>query len=231
LSLQAIRQCALLIKQGFAIEFQEKERVLTPLLFAALMLLLFNFVLDEQAAPLQIKLFVAEVFLTMLFALHLSFSRIFEADQQDQAFVLLHTYPLDPVTWFIAKYFLALCFGGFIVAPTVLCTGLFHGQNTLFLLGSPVLWGVAFLALAGLSALGVLLSAMTMKARGREVLFPLLYFPLAIPVLIAASEAVLSLVTPSGAADGWQWLGLLFGFDVIFITLGVVLFAELVSVD
>jgi heme exporter protein B len=231
MSKEALRQFSLLFKQGLAIEFQEKERLLTPLLFATLMLLLFNFVLDEQAASLQVKLFIAEVFLAMLFALHLSFSRIFEADQQDRAFDLLPTYPVNALTWFAAKYFLALLFGGFIVAPTILVTGLFHGQTTASLLLSPVLWAVAVLALAGLSALGVLLSAMTMKARGREVLFPLLYFPLAIPVLIAASEAVLSFVEASSGSNGWQWLALLSGFDVIFITLSGLLFAELVGVE
>ncbi len=216
-----------IVRQGFRVEFQEKERLLTPLFFAALMLLLFNFVLDEQAEAVQVKLFVAEIFLTMLFALHLCFSRIFEADAEDRAFEVLQTYSLHRLAWFAGKYCLAMIFGLLVIVPMILLSGLFHGQATLFLLYSPALWGVVVLMLAGLSALGVLLAAMMLKARGREVLFPLLYFPLAIPVLLAASEAVLGFI--SGSAAAWQWLGLLLGFDVIFITLSAVLFAELVG--
>jgi heme exporter protein B len=72
---------------------------------------------------------------------------------------------------------------------------------------------------------------MMLKARGREVLFPLLYFPLAIPVLLAGSEAVLSFVENADSSPAWQWIGLLAGFDVIFITLSALLYGELVSTE
>ena len=93
-----------------------------------------------------------------------------------------------------------------------------------------VVVGVAAMALAGLAALGVLLSAMTLKANARQILYPLLYFPLATPVLLAAVQSS-QLYLSSGqiTADVRAWLGLLLGFDVIYITLGALLFTELVD--
>lgn len=221
-------QCRCLLAQGFKAELANKERLLTPLLFAATILILFNFVFTDATPALQAKFFVAETFLTLLFALQTSYARTFAPDEQDRVFELLQTYPLSHAAWFLAKYLQTLASSALILIPTLGMTGLFHSSSLGFsLLWSGPLWAAALLSLAGLAALGILLAAMTLKAAGREVLFPLLYFPLAVPVLLASSQAALSFISGVSSGEVGQWLGLLLGFDIIYLTLGILLFGEL----
>ena len=71
---------------------------------------------------------------------------------------------------------------------------------------------------------------MTLKANARQILYPLLYFPLTAPVLLGAVQSSrLCLDGGRAAADIKAWLGLLLGFDCIYVTLGILLFTELVD--
>jgi heme exporter protein B len=90
--------------------------------------------------------------------------------------------------------------------------------------------GIALLALAGLASLGVLLSAMTLKANSRQILYPLLYFPLTTPVLLAAIQSSILILQKGAFPDTARpWVGLLLGFDAIYLTLGILLYPELMD--
>ncbi len=219
----------LIIEQGLRAELAEKQRLISPLLFAATILILFSFAMGEIPDFLITKMFLAETFLTLLFALQASFSRIFEPDQQDKVFELLQTYPLSSSGWFFGKYILVMIIGIAIVLPTMLLAGLLLDTPGINLL-EPFVFLMAFLALTGLTALGILLSAATLKAAGREIIFPLLYFPLSTPILLAAVEGSLAYYDNSVlSGDASQWLILVGCFNVIYFTLGVLLFGELVD--
>jgi heme exporter protein B len=81
----------------------------------------------------------------------------------------------------------------------------------------------------GFSAVGTLVSAMTVHARAREVMLPILLFPIVMPVLIAAVKLT------GGAIDGqpWaelrRWMQLLVGFDVLFVTISTIAFDYVVE--
>mgnify|MGYP003331396844 CR=1 FL=1 len=215
------------VAQGWKADLADKERLITPFLFAITLLLLFNFVFDEISQGIEKYIFTAEVFLTSLFALQMSFVRIFTPDQQDKVFVQLQSYPLNYYAWFLGKYTLALLYSLSVFVPVVLLCGLFFSGSD-FTVWNAGLWLTAGLSLIGLSTLGILLSTLTLKASGREMLFPLLYFPLAVPVLIASVQSSLIFLSTT-QAGAWQWLGLLTGFDIIYFTLGLLLYGELIN--
>ena len=216
-----------LFMQSLRADSADKERLLTPFLFATTVLLLFNFAFGDITNGLEVYLFVGEVYLTGLLALQMSYGRIFSPDQQDKVFELLLTHPVHGGAWFLAKYCMALIYGLMVLVPVILMSALFFSGADLNIFYWPV-WATAVLSLMGLASLGILLSALTLKASGREMLFPLLYFPLTIPVLLAAIQGSLGFMTESGD-NGWQWLGLLAGFDIIYFTLGILLFGELTN--
>ncbi len=225
----ALAQYRTIVAQGLRAEFADKERLISPALFSVTMLLLFAFALGEVDASLKARVYLAETFLTAFFALQLSFSRLFEPDRQDRVFDLMRSYPVSHTAWFLAKYTLVVLLGLAVLLPTMLFGAFIHHTDK-----APVFsWtvcGIAVLALAGLAAIGVLLSAMTLKANSRQMLYPLLYFPLTTPVLLAAVQASLLHMEPGSSPDALKaWLGLLSGFDVIYFTLGVLLFTELVD--
>jgi heme exporter protein B len=230
MALSFTQQFPVILKQGFRAEMAEKDRLISPLLFAATMLILFAFAVGQVKDDLVIKIYLAQTFLTLLFALQTSFARIFDPDQQDKVFQLLQCYPIEHSAWFLAKYVLVMLVGTSILVPTMFLGGILNDAPNLQLL-NPYVFLIAFLALGGLASLGVLLSAMTLNASGREILFPLLYFPLATPVLLAAIQSSLAFLNPEPTELPWQWIGLLTSFDVIYFTLGILLFGELVETE
>lgn len=223
------QQVGVLISQGIKAELADLERVISPVLFSVTLLLLFSFSMGEVPPELKAKVYLAETFLTLLFSLQVSFSRLFEPDRQDHVFDLLRAYPVSHSAWFVAKYALILMLGTATLLPTMFF-GSFLNHSASTPVFSWIVIGIALLALAGLASLGVLLSAMTLKANSRQILYPLLYFPLTTPVLLAAIQSsVLILekgVFPEAARP---WVGLLLGFDAIYLTLGILLYPELMD--
>ncbi|MFQ5916742.1 MAG: heme exporter protein CcmB, partial [Candidatus Binatia bacterium] len=88
----------------------------------------------------------------------------------------------------------------------------------------PSLFLVALLGTIGFCVLGTLLSAVTLKARARELLLPLILFPFIIPVFLATIRAMEIILHAGSFQELLPWLRLLIGFDVIFITVGFLVF-------
>jgi heme exporter protein B len=94
----------------------------------------------------------------------------------------------------------------------------------------PYLFLVALLGTIGFCVLGTLLSAITLRARARELLLPLVLFPLMIPVILATIRCMEAILRAGELGDALPWLRLLIGFDVIFVTLGVLIFDWVIEV-
>jgi heme exporter protein B len=227
------RQYRIFVGHGLKGELADPERILSPILFAVTLLLLFAFAVGEiQDDVMAVRLYIAETFLTVFFALQVSFARLFDPDRSDRVFDVLRTCPVSPTAWFLAKTTLVAVLGAATVVPTMLAATFFQ-QRAGAAASLPLSWttlGLAMGALAGLAPLGVLLSALTLKANSRQILYPLLYFPLTTPVLLAAVQASLiygetGVVTQ--AVSTWSWL--LLAFTVIYFTLGILLYGELVD--
>jgi heme exporter protein B len=84
--------------------------------------------------------------------------------------------------------------------------------------------GVILLGSIGYTAVGTLLSTMTIQARTRDVLLPILLFPVVIPVLVAAVKASTGFLLGADMADILPWLNILIVYDVIFIAVAFMVF-------
>lgn len=224
------RQLRALLLQNLKVEWSNAERWLSPLLFALTLLILFSFAVGRLEGDTAVKILIAETLLTAMFALQLSLSRVLEPDGEDRVFELLRTYPLAPTAWFLSKYLLVLLMGGLILLPTLLLSSFLHAESGLSLWSGPIV-AVVMLVMASLGSLGVLLSTMTMRSGAKQILYPILYFPLTTPVLLAAVESCNAIMlNQESLADLMKsWLGLLLIFGIIYLTLGLVLFGELIK--
>jgi heme exporter protein B len=88
----------------------------------------------------------------------------------------------------------------------------------------PQIFLVTLLGTIGFCALGTLMSAVTLRARARELLLPLVLFPLMIPVILATIRCLEEVLRAGQLVEEIAWLRLLLGFDVIFLTAGVMIF-------
>ena len=212
------------LRVGVRLDLADRERLLSPFLFALTVLLLLQFAFEDVAGEHGREIHVSGIFLTSLFSLQMSFVRMFSPEKMDGVFSYLRAYEASWESWYAAKLLLFTLYGMVLFVPVSVISSIFFAPTDSVSFSS--LWLlVGFLAMLGLTSLGVLLSALTLGASSREMLFPLLFFPLSIPVLLSAMQATLIFFGgPGGGA--WNWVGILLGFDVIYIVLGFLLFPE-----
>ena len=222
-------QVKTLITHSLRVDLSSKERLITPVFFAAIVLLLFSFAIPEQDPTMRSRMIVAQSLLAVFFALQIAFSRAFESERVDRVFDHIRLSPIPSSAFIVAKLLHVLCIG----SGTMLCAGtlaiILQGQE-LSLLTDPVVIGASFLTLLGLSGLGVLLAAVTLRAEGHQIIFPLLYFPLSVPVLLCASESLVHwLETHQWNETMRGWSIMLISFDAIYLTLTIMLGTESVE--
>ena len=93
-----------------------------------------------------------------------------------------------------------------------------------------LLLGLLFGGTLGFCAVGTLFAAMLVRARSRDVLLPILLYPIVIPVIIAGVRGTAALLaTPPDAAVAVMWLGILGAFDTVFLTLALWMFEPLMT--
>lgn len=220
-----------LLKHFMRVEFSARERLITPLFFGAIVLLLFAFTLPDQAGEWRIRMIVAQCLISSFFALQITLSRAFEVEGQDRVFDMIRVSPVHGTAFITAKLTHVTLIGTTTMVLTVAAAALFQGFDAAGFL-HPLTLILGLLTVLGLSALGVLLSAITMRAQAKQVLFPLLYFPLSTPVLISASEFLCQfLEKPVWDETTRGWFIMLAAFDAIYVTLAVLLGADAVSTE
>lgn len=211
-------------------ELKNKERLMGPFIFGAVVLIMFSFATGEIDSGMKAKIFTAEVVLTTLFALSLYFIRAFETEYEDGIFLQIRSMNVSRVAWFFSKYTLVSLLSLTTSLVVLVITALFTETSTNLIsdnFGQLLL--ILIFTVAGLSALGILLSAMTLKARGRSVVFPLLFYPLSVPVLLCSTQAINLLILKSSSFFATEWGLLLVGFDVMYIILSALLFEVIID--
>lgn len=131
--------------------------------------------------------------------------------------------PVDRQIIFLAKLIGNLIFLGVV---EVVAVPLFAAIFNLPVLGGQMVVIVA-LGTIGIAAISTIFAAVASTTRAREIMLPLLVFPVLIPVVIGAVRATQSIVAP--VANDAPWPGLLAAFDVIFVTLSAVVFQFVVE--
>ena len=213
------RQLKLLTITSLQREWQQKDRLAAPICFAVVLQTIFTFAFDDLPDHILQRTQTAQIFLTVAFAFQTRLLQAFDTEQQDRILDLMKSYSIDLTALFISRCSVAFTLGCALVIP-VLCI------NTLF---APArdwefsLWlgAMATLALIGLTALGTLLAAITIRASSREGIYPIAYFSLGTPIFLAGIQATLG--WDSGFQACSHWVYLLASFDVIYFTLGLLL--------
>jgi heme exporter protein B len=216
-----LRHTFLLLRKDLLLEWRRHESFMTMFFFGALLLFVFNFSFDLSPARVT-ELAPALLWLAFLFTGTLGLTQLFEAERENHGLDALLMSPMDRGALFLAK----TCFNTIlIVLVELVVMPLFW---ILFSIPSwrplPGLFAIVFLGTVGFSVLGTVLSALTLKARARELLLPLILFPLMVPVILATIRCMETWLRLGELGDALPWLRLLIGFDVIFLTIGILIF-------
>jgi heme exporter protein B len=177
-------------------------------------LVLFGFALGPEAETLRHSA-AGALWLAVLFAGVLAFNRSYQVELETGALEPLLLYPGARWTIFTGKLLANLVLVGAMLA-IVIVVGL-----VLFQVRVPAAWptllGVLALGAIGLVTLGTFYGAMASRSRAREVLLPLLLFPMLVPVLLAAIQASRALLVGDPLHEAGAWIRLLSAYDLIFL--------------
>ena len=204
------------------VELRARERMNAMLFFAALVLFIFNFALGPDAERLR-EAAPGLLWLAFLFTGMLGLGRSFQAERENECFEELLLTPGDRESLYFGKLLGNVLF---MVMAEALILPLFAILYNLDIWRwLPGLLLVAILGTVGFSTIGTLLAAMTAHLRAREVMLPLLLFPLTVPVILGSVHATDALLAGRGLSDALHWMKLLVGFDVVFLVVCPLLFA------
>ena len=221
-----LRQSIAILRKDLLVDFRSGRRVMAVSLFGAMTLLLFSFAAGTDAAVLKDQA-AGYLWLSLFLSSTLALSESFRVELEDDALEGLTLLPVDPRALYYGKACANLLFLlGLALILLPLAFALYGPglRESLFNL-------VAFLffGLAGLAGPGTLYSAMTSRARGRDVMLPLLLFPLVVPVLTAAVKGTALAFAGDPMNQMTSWLQLLIVFDLVYWSLCGLLFGKVID--
>jgi heme exporter protein B len=207
-------------------ERRSKANFNAVVFLAALMLLMFGFALGPDTAALR-SAAAGILWLTVLFSGNLAFHRSYQVELERGALESLLLYPGARSSIFLGKLLANLVF---VLLVEVVLIPLAIVLYDIPLEGR--LWAVLLVVLlgtVGFVTLGTFYASMASRSRAREVLLPLLLFPMLVPVLVAAVEGTSSLMAGDAMGDGSRWIQLLVAFDTIFLGASILAFGAVIE--
>lgn len=208
------RATGVILAKELRTEFRSRELLGTTAVFVLIVMVLFSFTFNPTSSESR-RFGPGLLWLGFLFAGSLMLQSSFLREQANDTLAALRLAPIDPFSILAGKMaanFLFLLFVEIILLPVF---AVLYNVAILPVLGQLLL--VLTLGTIGLAATGTVFSAVSAQARLRELLLPLLLLPVLAPVLIASTEATISVLGQPSELP-LVWLTFLACFDVVFLT-------------
>jgi heme exporter protein B len=189
-------------------------------------LILLGLALGPDAQALR-NAAVGAVWLATLFSGVLAFNRSFQVELESGALEPLLQYPGARWTIFAGKLLGNLMFLTLMVAIVVVAGVVLFGVP--IPAAWPSLLGVFALGIIGLVVMGTFYASMASRSRAREVLLPLLLFPMLVPVLLAATTATKALLGDDLMHEAGAWIRLLAAYDLVFLIATFIAFEHVIE--
>ena len=207
-------------------ELRSRTALLSALVFAALVLVVFNFARDPTAISAR-DLAPSALWITFAFGAIVALNRAFSMEREHAALDGLLLAPLPREALYLGKLIANLAFVGIVEAVALPLFVLFFDVDLGHALGGLI--GVIVLATIGFVAVGTVFSAMAVRTRFAELMLPVLLLPFMVPPLIGAAAMTSRLLADRPLSEMLGLLRLLALYDVVFVTLCTLLFPAVVD--
>jgi len=217
----------LVLRKDVAIEVKSREILYTTLFFAVSCVLIFSFAFVREGQPLE-NAAAGIVWIAIAFAGTLALGRTFERERYGETLKALLLAPAPRAAIYVGKLFGVVLLLGVAEALLVPLVALLFSAA---LFTKPLLLaGLLATGTIGFCAVGTLFAAMLLRARTRDVLLPILLYPITVPVMIAGVRGTVALLaSPPDEPTATMWFVLLACFDVVFVTLALWTFEPLMT--
>ena len=218
------RQLYAIIAKELAVEWRTKETLSAMLVFALLVLVIFNFAFDLQGLDIKV-IGPGLLWVAFSFSGIIGLGRSFAAERDRGSLDGMLLAPVDRGAIFLGKAFANFVFILVMEVVTLpLFVILFNVQMEWFPLVGYILMGTL-----GFSAVGTLLSAIAASTRMRDVMLPVLLFPVLVPLLVASVKITQGALQNVQFSDYQGWFNLLLAYDAIFLVVAYLVFEYVVE--
>ncbi len=203
-----------MVWKDIVLEVRSRELLASVIVFGLLLVVVFSFALDPDPGQAA-RLAPGILWVGFAFAATLAMNRAFVREQESGALEGLLASPVSRDAIFLAKAATSYIFMLLIEAVLLPAYAVMLGFNALsWTLGATIL-----LATLGFALIGTLFSALAAQTRSREIMLPVLFFPIVLPVILAAVEASTRAVGGETFIGLGRWLPLIGVFDVLFLVI------------
>lgn len=205
-------------------EMRTKEIVFTVLVFTLLVIVIFNFTtgftqeMIDMAAP-------GLLWATFSFSGVLSLNRTFVKEKENGCLDALMASPISREAIYIGKVMGSAIF---MLAIELIAIVLFSFLFNVNVFRFPILV-ITLLATIGFSAVGALFAALSTNTRAREMVLPILFLPVVLPLVISAVKASERVLAGKSWGELSPWLPMIIAFDVIFISISFIVFTFVIE--
>ena len=206
-------------RKDILIETRTREIVFTTLFFALACVMVFAFGFVKEGRPME-DVAAGILWIAIAFSGTLALGRAFERERQGETLRALLIAPIDRAALYLGKLLGILMLLGAVEILIVPLVALMF-QAALFD-HALVMLGLLAAGTLGFAAVGTLFAAMLVRARSRDVMLPVLLYPITVPVIIGGVRGTAALLAPTAdVAMARLWLSMLLFFDVVFLTLAL----------
>jgi heme exporter protein B len=214
------------LAKDLRIEWRSKDAINAMAFFALLTITIFAFSFEPNAEESR-RISGGIIWVALLFASIIALNQSWARELRNQVLDSLRLAPDAASQIFVAKLlgnFIFVCAVQVVLAPVMIA---FYNLRSI----GPA-WQLVVTFLLGTWALvvvGTFFGALTLRTRSREVMLPLLLFPIAVPAMLCVVQATTLILT--GEASPGMWLKLLAGYDVVFTTASLSLFPVVLNAE
>lgn len=227
-----LSQLWLLLWKDVRVELRAGELIYATLLFSVIVVLLFSFAFLGGSPP-TVEVMAGVLWVALALSGMLGISRSFEREREADTLRALLLAPIDRSALYLAKLL------SIALLMLLICAVVVPGLLLLFgmQVNGPGAWlrlcGLLVLGILGFASVAALFGASLGRARVREILLPLLVYPLVVPVLLAGARGTYGILygTAEAIADATRWLKFLLAFDSLAMIAGLWLFEPLCATE
>ncbi len=206
------------------IELRSKDIFTSMAVFAVLAVMIFNFAF-ELRVPDKTVVIPGVLWVTITFSGVLGLGRAFISEKDRGSIAGLLLAPVDRSAIYFGKMLASLIFILVVEAFLLPLMVIFFNTNFISL---PLIL-LLFLGTLGFAAVGTIFSGLAVNTRTREILLPVLLFPVMLPVLMAGIRATIGFMEGDALADMMKWFNLIIFFDILYIVVAYLTFDYVVE--
>lgn len=223
---EVLRLAVAIAAKDIRLELRSRTALLSAIVFSALVLVVFNFARDPTALA-AVDLAPSVLWVTFAFGAVIALNRAFYVERENAALDGILLAPVPRSALYVGKLLANLAFVTVVEAVALPLFVLFFNVGLGHAL--PGILAVTALATLGFVAVGTIFSAMVVRTRFAELMLPVLLLPFMVPPLVGAVQVTAKLLAGRPLSEMLGWLRLLTLFDIVFVTLCILVFPAVVD--